>query len=74
MIGFHAVKTYDRIIGTREAGRVSLCMFYASAGQTRGTLSRKRPSAISLEKTVPLARYAGLTSGSAKKISRVMVP
>ena len=73
MIGFYAMMTYDRIIGTRQAASSSFFMFYASVSQTRGALSRTRPSAINLKKTVPLARYAGLTNGLAKIIPQVLV-
>ena len=39
VIVFYAVITYDRSIGTKEAGRGLFCITFASAGQTRGALS-----------------------------------
>ena len=73
VIVLHAVMTYDRSAGTREAGSGKFCVFYGSAGQTRGAPARRRPSAESSKKADPPATSAGLTRGSAENNSRVMM-
>ena len=74
VIVLHAVMTYDRSIGTREAGSGKFCITYGSAGPTRGAPARQWSSAVaSLTTADPWARSAGLTRGSAENNSRVMM-
>ena len=72
MIVLHAVVTYDRRIGTREARSGKFSMIYGSAGRTRGAPARQWPSAVSLKRADPPARFAGLIRGPAENNSRVM--
>ena len=63
MIVLHAVMTYDRSIGTREAGSGNVCVLLADP---RGACTVSMwLSAASLKKADPPARSAGLTRGSA---------
>ena len=73
-IVLYAVMTYDRSIGTREAGSGKLCNIftYGSGDRTRGAPARQWHSAvIFFKKAVPRARSASLTRGSAETKSRV---
>ena len=74
MIVLHAVMTYDRSSGTREAGSGKFCMIYGFAGRTCGAPARQSAMVLSckFEKGGSAGQIRGWTRGSAENNSRVM--
>ena len=51
--------TYDRSIGTKDAGSGVFRMIYGSAGRTRGAPVRQWPSAVMVKKIVSASQVRG---------------